>query len=46
MGLGGGRSAKSHGRSSSFCVGLARGFLDMCLCDKDKTMAVEKVGGG
>jgi hypothetical protein len=45
-GSGGGRPAKSHGRSANFFVGLARGFLDTCLREKGKTMAVEKVGGG
>jgi hypothetical protein len=46
MDSGGGRSAKSHGRSANFCVNLARGFLDTCLHEKGKAMAVEKVGGG
>jgi hypothetical protein len=46
MGSGGGRPAKSHGRSANFCVGFARGFLDMCLHKKGKAMALEKVGGG
>jgi hypothetical protein len=46
MGSGGGRPAKSHGRPTNFCVGLARGFLDTCLHKKGKTMTVEKVGGG
>jgi hypothetical protein len=39
MGSGGGQPA-------NFCVGFARGFLDMCLHEKGKTMAVEKVSGG
>jgi hypothetical protein len=34
------------GWPTNFCVGLARGFLDMCLHEKGKAMAVEKVGGG
>jgi hypothetical protein len=34
------------GRSANFYVGLAQGFLDMCLHEKEKTMAVEKVSGG
>jgi hypothetical protein len=45
VGLGGVRSAKSHGRSARFYVGLARGFVDTCLHEKGKAKAVEKVGG-
>jgi hypothetical protein len=29
-----------------FYVGFARGFVHMCLHEKGKAMAVEKVGGG
>jgi hypothetical protein len=46
MGLWGGRLAQSHGRSANFCVNLARGFLDTCLHEKGRAMAVEKGGGG
>jgi hypothetical protein len=34
------------GRSANFCVSLAQGFLNTCLDEKGKAMAVEKVGGG
>jgi hypothetical protein len=37
---------RGGGRSAIFCVGLAQGFLDTCLHEKGKAMAVEKVGGG
>jgi hypothetical protein len=33
------------GRPANFCVDLARGFLDTCLHEKGKAMAVEKVSG-
>jgi hypothetical protein len=39
-------SAKSLGRSTSFRVGSNQNFLDTCLYEKGKAMAVEKVGGG
>jgi hypothetical protein len=39
MGLGG-------GWPDSFWVGLDQNFLDTCLHQKGKAMAVEKVGGG
>jgi hypothetical protein len=34
------------GQSANVCIDLARGFLDTCLHDKGKAMAVEKVSGG
>jgi hypothetical protein len=43
---GGGRPAKSLGRPASFSVSLDQNFLDTCLHEKEKAMAVEKVGGG
>jgi hypothetical protein len=46
VGPGDGRPAKSHARSASFCVSSKQNFLDTCLHDKGKAMAVEKVGGG
>jgi hypothetical protein len=46
MGLGGGWPARSHGSLANICVSLARSFLDTCLHEKGKTMAVDKVGGG
>jgi hypothetical protein len=33
-------------RPTRFHVGLARGFMCMCLHEKGKAKAVEKVGGG
>jgi hypothetical protein len=46
MGPGGGRLAKSSGRPTRFCVGLARDFMHTCLHEKGKSKAVEKVGAG
>jgi hypothetical protein len=34
------------GQSTMLYVGLARRFMHMCLHEKRKAMAVEKVGGG
>jgi hypothetical protein len=41
----GGRSAKSPGLPTRFYVGLARGFVHMCLYEKGKANAVEKLSG-
>jgi hypothetical protein len=46
VGPGGGRPAKSLGRPASFSVSSDQNFLDTCLHEKGKAMAVEKVGGG
>jgi hypothetical protein len=43
---GGGRPAKSSGRSARFYVGLDHDFVHTCLHKKGKAKAVEKVGGG
>jgi hypothetical protein len=43
---GGGRPAKSPSRAARFYVCLARGFAHMCLHEKGKAKAVEKVSGG
>jgi hypothetical protein len=45
-GPGGGGPAKSPGRPARFYVGLACGFVDMCLHEKGKAKAAEKVVGG
>jgi hypothetical protein len=42
----GGQPAKSLGRPTRFYVGLARNFVHMCLHEKGKAKAVDKVGGG
>jgi hypothetical protein len=46
VGLGGGRPAKSIGWHATFGVDSDQNFLNTCLHDKGKAMAVEKVGGG
>jgi hypothetical protein len=46
VGPGGGRLAKSPGRSVRFYVCLASGFVHTCLHEKGKAKMVEKVGGG
>jgi hypothetical protein len=46
VGPGGGRLAKSPGRSAMFYVGLAHGFVHMCLHEMGKAKAVENVSGG
>jgi hypothetical protein len=46
VGPGGGWLAKFPGRPARFYVGLACGFVHMCLHKKGKVKAVEKVGGG
>jgi hypothetical protein len=45
-GPGGSRQAKSLCWPASFWVSLDQNFLDKCLHEKGKVMAVEKVGGG
>jgi hypothetical protein len=46
VGPGGGRPTKSPGRLARFYVDLGHGFVHMCLHDKGKSKAVEKVSGG
>jgi hypothetical protein len=46
VGLGDGQPAKSHSRPARFYASLARGFMHMCLHEKGKAKAVDKVGGG